>query len=65
MTPTKANETKVIDLTKQNEILRNALNNAHLEIQRLRRLNQTFEVMYEQIRKEAYNNGRNDNSNNI
>lgn len=54
-----------MDLNEQNEILRKALNDAHLEIIRLNTKLQTFEVIMEQLRKDAYEDGRNDNSNNI
>lgn len=54
-----------MDLNEQNEILRKALNDAHLEIIRLNTKLQTFEVIMEQLRKDAYEDGRNDDSNNI
>lgn len=53
-----------MDLNEQNEILRKALNDAHLEIIRLNTKLQTFEVIMEQLRKDAYEDGRNDDSNN-
>lgn len=54
-----------MDLNEQNEILRKALNDAHLEIIRLNTKLQTFEVIMEQLRKDAYEDGPNDDSNNI
>lgn len=65
MTAEQKVKREFIDLSEQNEILRKALNDAHLEIIRLNTKLQTFEVIMEQLRKDAYEDGRNDNGNNI